>query len=142
MKIQYIILLFLFVGCGAVSAQTTRAPTNSLDKFWPVSVAFKNYDTAFRDSIVHRWKALLDGNKSDQQRIGKVVLQFHLNYDGSVTDMKVIEDSVGKGQAPICQQAVLSSAPFPSWPARMRELIGANYRAITFTFNYSDDHDA
>jgi hypothetical protein len=95
---------------------------------------FKSYDTAFRDSIMRQWGTLLDGKKRD--RIGKVVLQFRLNYDGSITDMKVLEDGVGAEQVAICQKAVLSSALFPHWPEDMIRMVGANYRVITYTFNY------
>lgn len=95
---------------------------------------FKDYDAAFRDAIMHRWDTLLD--KGRRNHVGKVVLRFHLNYDGSITGMKVLEDDVGGEQAAICQKAVLLSAPFPHWPPDMLEMIGANYREITYTFNY------
>jgi hypothetical protein len=83
---------------------------------------------------MHKWDALL--GKSRRDHVGKVVLRFRLNYDGSITDMKVLEDDVGGGQAAFCQKAVSSSAPFPNWPPDMLRMVGANYREITYTFNY------
>jgi hypothetical protein len=95
---------------------------------------FKNYDTAIRDSIMHDWGALLKKDKPKQ--IGKVVLEFHLNCDGSISDMKTLEDSVGGRQAVICQKAVLASAPFPRWPDDMSRMLGVKYRIMRFTFSY------
>ena len=95
---------------------------------------FKDYDTACRDSIMHQWSNL--ERSKWPHRYGKIVLQFHFNYDGSVSDIKVLEDSVDAGQVVICQKAISSSAPFPPWPQDMKRMIGANYRVMTFTFNY------
>ena len=121
---SFILVLVLLSGCASDGVY-------SQDK---IGGPFKDYDTAFRDSIMHQWGTLLDKNKRD--RIGKVVVQFRLNYDGSITDMKVLEDDVGAEQVAICQKAVLSSAPFPHWPKDMIRMVGANYRVITYTFNY------
>jgi len=121
---SFIFVLALLSGCvsdGVYSQDKIGGP-------------FKDYDTAFRDSIMHRWDALLNRNKRD--RIGKVVLQFRLNYDGSITDLKVLEDGVGSEQVAVCQKAVSLSAPFHPWPQDMIRMIGANYREMTFTFNY------
>ena len=95
---------------------------------------FKNYDVTIRDSIMHRWGALLETNKTN--RVGKVILQFHLNVDGTISDINVLEDSVGDEQVAICHRAVSSSAPFPHWPVDMLRMVGENYRVLTFTFNY------
>ena len=97
---------------------------------------FKSYDTVLRNTIMQRWHSLLDRGKFAQHKIGKIVLQFHLNYDGSITDIKVLEDGVGDEQVAICQEAVYSSAPFSRWPKDMIRMVGANYRVITYTFNY------
>lgn len=96
---------------------------------------FKDYDTAFRDTVIHRWDTLLE--KCTSKQVGKVVLRFHLNYDGSITDMKILEDNVGSELAAICQKAILSAAPFQHWPPDMLRMVGANFREITFTFHYN-----
>ena len=101
-----------------------------------ISGPFKTYDRAFRNSIMQSWYTLLDKSKIGAHKTGKIVLQFHLNYDGRVTEMKVLEDGVGDEQAAVCQRAVLSVAPFPRWPEDMKRMVGENYRAITYTFNY------
>lgn len=95
---------------------------------------FNNYDTALTDSVTRHWYALLD--KDESFGAGKVVLSFHLNDDGSITDMKVLDDKVGHEQAAICEKAVFASAPFPDWPKDMIRMVGANYRIVTNTFSY------
>ena len=95
---------------------------------------FKKYDTALQDSITHRWGKLVDSKWPD--RYGKIVLQFRLNCDGSISDIRVLEDEVGAGQAAICQKSVSSLAPFPHWPQDMIRSVGVNYREIAFTFKY------
>jgi hypothetical protein len=69
-------------------------------------------------------------------RTGKVMLRFHLNYDGTITEMTVLENTVGDLLGYVCQKAINDPAPFKPWPEDMRRLVGQNYREITFTFYY------
>jgi hypothetical protein len=98
---------------------------------------FKSYDPAIRDSIMQRWRTLLEQHNISQYTNGKVVLQLRLHEDGTVTDVHVTENSVGEVPGILCQKAVLDLTPFPSWPIDMRRVIGARYREIQFTFYYS-----
>jgi hypothetical protein len=59
-----------------------------------------------------------------------------LNYDGTITDMSVLQNTVGDLLGYVCQKAVTDPAPFALWPSEMRRDIGKNYREITFTFYY------
>ena len=97
---------------------------------------FGAYDAAFIAAVSQRWYDLLDSRQFAMDRSGKVTLRFHLNYDGSIADMKVLENTVGDVLGYVCQKAVTDPAPFSPWPAEMRRLIGENYREITFTFYY------
>jgi hypothetical protein len=113
----------------------TRRPAlvSSLDvKVTP----FGAYDAAFIEAVTQRWYDLLDSRQFAMDRSGKVALRFHLNYDGSIADMKVLENTVGDVLGYVCQKAVTDPAPFAPWPGEMRRLIGENYREITFTFYY------
>jgi hypothetical protein len=117
----FVIIAALLVGCASSETHTHRAISPLIQ-----------YDDDFRSSIQKNWEALLHG----KNRAGKIVLEFHLTFDGHITDMKVIQDSVGNGQALICEKAVLAPIPYPPWPADMVHMVGANYRVCTFTFNY------
>jgi len=99
--------------------------------------SFGAYDAAFIEAVSQRWYDLLDNIKYDGYRPGRVVLQFHLNYDGRITDMKVAESTVGEMLSILCQKAVQDPSPFDKWPREMRLAIGSDSRPIQFTFFYN-----
>jgi hypothetical protein len=117
----FTIIATLLVGCASSETHAHRKKSPLIQ-----------YDDDFRSSIRTNWEVLLHGNN----RAGKIVLEFHLTFDGHITDMKVIQDSVGNGQALICEKAVLAPVPYPPWPTDMVRMVGANYRVCTYTFNY------
>jgi len=97
---------------------------------------FGAYDALIVEAVSQRWYDLLDSRQFAQDRTGKVTLQFHLNYDGTVTGMDVEENTVGELLSLVCRDAIEESAPFAPWPSDMRRMVGQNYREITFTFYY------
>jgi len=97
---------------------------------------FGDYDSKFIEAVTQRWYDLLDSRQFAMDRSGKVTLRFHLNYDGTITDMSVLQNTVGDLLGYVCQKAVTDPAPFALWPSEMRRDIGKNYREITFTFYY------
>jgi len=99
--------------------------------------SFGAYDAAFIAAVSQRWYDLLDNIRYDGYQQGKVVLQFHLNYDGRITEMKLAESTVGEMLGLLCQKAVLDPAPFEKWPREMRQAIGRDSRPIQFTFYYN-----
>jgi hypothetical protein len=96
---------------------------------------FGAYDAALVEAISQRWFTLLDQREYASDSRGKVVLQFHLHYDGRITDMNVAENTAGEVLGFLCQKAVLDPAPFATWPSDMRRTLG-NVRSIQFTFYY------
>jgi outer membrane biosynthesis protein TonB len=101
------------------------------------ATGFGAYDRAFIDAVSSRWYDLLDNMSYDGYRQGKVVVQFVLNYDGRITEMKVVSNTVTETLSLLCQKAVLDPAPFEKWPREMRLMVGEDSRRITFTFNYN-----
>jgi len=97
---------------------------------------FGAYDAVFIEAVTQRWYDLLDSRQFARDRSGKVILRFHLNYDGRISDMKVMENTVGDVLGYVCQKAVMDPAPYAKWPTDMREMMDADYREITFTFYY------
>lgn len=97
---------------------------------------FGVYDQKFIEAVTQRWYDLLDGQNYALDRQGKVVLQFHLNYDGTITDMQVLQNSVGALLGSVCEDAIRDPAPYQPWPEEMRHTIGKTSREITFTFYY------
>jgi hypothetical protein len=68
---------------------------------------------------------------------GKVVLRFLLHDDGTVSDLKVIENTTNSDlTADLCLRAVRNPPLFEHWSPEMLSLVGKPYREMTFTFNY------
>lgn len=97
---------------------------------------FGQYDAEFIAAVEQAWHNLLENNQLSQ-RSGRVVLEFKLNADGRITNMKVDGNEVGEILGMLCQRAVQDPAPYPRWPADMRRVIGSNTREIRFTFFYN-----
>jgi hypothetical protein len=97
---------------------------------------FGAYDAAFIQAVTQRWYDLLDSRQFARDRSGKVVLRFRLNYDGRISEMEVMQNTVGDLLGYVCQKAVMDPAPFAQWPTDMRAMVGLDYREITFTFYY------
>ena len=109
---------------------------NPLPSFDSKSTAFGEYDAKIVQAISQRWYDLLDSQKFAQDRTGQVTLRFHLNANGTISDMTVVKNTVGDLLSYVCQSAVTDPAPFEAWPSDMRRAIGANFRELQFTFYY------
>ena len=100
------------------------------------ATAFGDYDRGIIDAVTARWYDLLDSHRFAQDRTGRVVLHFKLKPDGTVEEMKILENTVGDLLGYVCEESVQEAAPFGKWPSDMRREIGANFRDISFTFYY------
>jgi len=96
---------------------------------------FGEYDRAFIEAVEEHWFSLLDDRNYAYDRTGKVVLQFRLTYDGRVTDMEIVQTTVGQTLAYLCQLAVMDNVPYERWPSDMRRELGDS-RNVQFTFYY------
>jgi hypothetical protein len=122
---------------GVAMKQDGGVPNVKLSASFDVKATpFGEYDSEFVDAVTYRWYSLLESQQFALDRTGKVMLRFHLNYDGTITDMTVLQNTVGDLLGYVCQKAINDPAPFKPWPEDMRRLVGANYREITFTFYY------
>jgi outer membrane biosynthesis protein TonB len=101
--------------------------------------SFGVYDRTVSAAVENRWRELLGNIKHDGYAAGKVVLQFHLNHDGRVSELKLIERTAGETLSLACQQAVLDLSPFPRWPREMHKQVAADFRRLTLTFHYPPD---
>jgi len=107
--------------------------TSSLDV---KATPFGEYDRAIIEAVSQRWYDLLDQKRFAQDRNGRVTLRFKLKSDGSVIEMRTLDNTVGELLGYLCQESVEEAAPFAKWPPDMVRMIGANYREVTFTFYY------
>ncbi len=100
------------------------------------STAFGDYDRAIVEAVTQRWYDLLDSHRFAEDRTGKVIVHFKLQADGTIMEVKFLENTVGQLLGYVCEEAVQDAAPFGKWPADMKRMINANYREISFTFYY------
>ena len=96
---------------------------------------FGEYDRRFYEAVCQHWFDLLDSQQFALDRTGKVTLRFHLNYDGSISDMRFAENTVGDLLGYVCQKAVTDAEPFERFPSDMRLKLG-DYADVQFTFYY------
>jgi len=123
---------------GQKMRQEAGTPRIRLDPgFDAKATPFGAYDRAFIEAVSQRWYDLIESMGDRNYRQGKVVLRFHLNYDGRITDMTVVENTVTQTLSLMCQKAVHDPSPFEKWPREMRLMVGENHRKITFTFYYN-----
>jgi hypothetical protein len=98
--------------------------------------AFGAYDAAFIEAVSQHWYDLVDAQHNSEMHTGRVVLEFNLNYDGRISDMKVIEGDEHSIMTYLCQRAIIDPSPFEKWPSDMRRIIGSDRREVRFTFYY------
>lgn len=96
---------------------------------------FGSYDEAFIEAVQQRWYDLLDSGQFALDRTGKVVVRFRLNYDGTISDMRILQNTVGELLGHVCEDAIHDPAPYAAWTEDMRHTFGLS-REITFTFYY------
>ena len=111
-----------------------RNVTSTLDA---IGSPFGVYDATIVAAIQNRWFDLLEERGYASDKTGKVVLEFRLNYDGRITDLRVVEHSVDELLSLLCQKAILDPSPYAQWPSDMRKRAGADYREVRFTFYYN-----
>ena len=100
------------------------------------ATAFGDYDAQMFGAIQQYWDDQLSNRQFAQDRSGRVTLRFRLNYDGSVSDMEVLNNEVGDLLGYVCQQAIIVPSPFAKWPSDMRRETGDKPRQMTVTFIY------
>jgi outer membrane biosynthesis protein TonB len=97
------------------------------------------YDHAMIEAITQRWFDLLE-SRYNYDRNGRVVISFRLSHDGTVSNIRIEENTVEEKLdgmlAFLCQKAVSDPAPYPRWPRELRLTVGRDYRDLTFTFYY------
>ncbi len=101
-----------------------------------VATAFGAYDAAIIRAVQNRWYDLLDSRNYVRDLTGKVKVSFHLNSDGSITEMKLLENTVDLTLALLCESAIKDPSPYAPWPSDMRRQVGVSFRPVTFTFYY------
>jgi hypothetical protein len=132
----------MFVGCTEpvpVRARPNRVSEGEIattaTEARAMDTPFGKYDAIFKQKVNKRWLELLKAEPLIAQKQGKVVLTFHLRFDGTITDLEVVVNGVGEQFGSMCKRAITESAPFTPWPSDMRWMVGGTYREISFSFH-------
>jgi TonB family protein len=119
-------------GLNSSEQRETVTKEPSLQNNTPVT----RYDSVVVGAIERRWDDLLDHSNGNAGMTGKVVVRFRLKPNGTVSDVKIVENDVGELAGNLSAQAITDVAPFAPWPPEMVKDMPLNYRVITFTFYY------
>ncbi len=120
---------------GEKSKQDGGAKRLSLDPGFDVKVtSFGDYDREFIAAVQQCWYELLEGRNTVP---GKIVVEFRLNYDGRITELKVAENTTHDVMLElICKGAIDKPSPYRKWPTEMRREMQSDSRDVRFTFFY------
>lgn len=114
-------------------AQSLSSKTNSI----PDSVRLKDgpmgaYNWEVANKIRASWYRLMEGKSSITR--GQVEVEFTLNADGAVSDVKIKQSDLPSEWGALAVQAIEIGAPYAAWPKLIRQSIGSDQKLITFTF--------
>ncbi|QYY35539.1 hypothetical protein [Ruficoccus sp. ZRK36] len=97
---------------------------------------FGGYLQRMREAISAQWNLLGRQYNYANSDIGtKVVVEYELNRDGRVVDLKVLYTSASRPATLIVQDAILSRAPYGPWTKEMVASLGDS-QTIRITFLY------
>ncbi len=88
------------------------------------------YCQRIAETVQWRWNVGAYKMKFAPTNTGQARIQFHLNSNGSVSDLKILTNTAGDRIGQLCQQAISGEKMFESWPTQ----ICATHYAGYFTF--------
>jgi outer membrane biosynthesis protein TonB len=91
----------------------------------------------FIEAVQARWFSLLDERDFVGNQSGRVIVQFRLHNDGRISNVSIVNSTVGDLLSWFCQRAVSDPAPYQPFPPDLRRLLNTEYREIRFTFYYN-----
>ncbi len=97
---------------------------------------FGAYWNRVLEAIERQWNNLVYNNQRSIQFNGsEVTIEFLISRDGSVTNVRVVQSSVGRLPETLAIDAIRSPAPFPDWTPEMIAQMGTStVKRITFIY--------
>lgn len=97
---------------------------------------FGDYTQRMIEAVSEQWQLLASRSNLADGNIGtRVVLEFIVDDEGNVLDMRVAYSDATQPARLLCQDAVISRAPYGAWTREMKSAIGEEM-PIRFTFHY------
>lgn len=140
-------ILALVVSCVSSPRQTSsETPAQTTDPSLtsqPPELIFKgreitgdtNYDLNFAETVNQKWSDLLDTGHFTVNSTGKVVLEFELHPDGTISHIEIKSQNVGPLLTYVCEKAVIDGAPYAPWTEQMKKTFGRSMD-VEYTFCY------
>lgn len=138
--IGVVLTLLVFNGCQASKIATDRPRSESVKvkadaKRGPHT---QRYDDRFISKIEGRWWELADAvYEIGDHQPGAVMVRFKLWSDGTIRDVKIVNQTVDKLLALTCIKALQELSPVGKWPEDMVREVKRPYRDIKFTFYFN-----
>ena len=151
-------LLVLFTGCESVpngaqnAGQQSHVPPGTTNSPAGIKTSFSafvygpppvaptelsgDYCQRFWDLLRWRLYVLSYNTKLDTNDLGEIRVQFHLNADGSISDLKTLTNTVGVQFGQACESNILGGKPFGPWPKEMHQKQYAGYFTIRACYNF------
>jgi len=95
---------------------------------------YGDYDARFVQAVRLAWLRFRE--KPGWFHPGRVVVDFKLHHDGTISELTVQKNAATAVQSYYCKEALAGPAPFEKWTEAMRREIGANVRSCRFSFHY------
>ena len=67
---------------------------------------------------------------------GKVVIQCRLDFQGHMTNLKILENTLDDECGAVIQKALLDRSPYDAWPEDVHQKLGSDDHKLTVTIRY------
>lgn len=97
---------------------------------------FGAYQQRMIEAISRQWN-LIASNYDLATAVGtSVIVEFYLNVHGDLVRLKVAFSNSTNTATALCQQCILTTAPYGEWTEEMVNVFGAQDQPVRITFHY------
>ncbi len=97
---------------------------------------FGAYFQRMIEAIARQWYLLCSRYDLTSAMNSRVIVTFYINSEGELTRIQTMYTSSPKMQTSICEQAILSTAPYGIWTEDMVKTFSGQDQSVTITFYY------
>ncbi|MBR4598176.1 MAG: hypothetical protein IKO42_07265, partial [Opitutales bacterium] len=97
---------------------------------------FGAYQQRMVEAIVRQWYLLASMHTLSNEANTMVVIEYFLNAQGEITSIKTVLNTSTLTGKSLCEQAILSTAPYGAWTQEMLASFGSQDQSVKFTFYY------
>ncbi len=121
---------------GPLAASNTDANALGLVAVNSRFSQFGAYQQRMVEAIARQWHLLGSNYDLTNATNTQVVVEFFLDRTGNITSMRVPFSTSTQTGRSLCEQAILTTAPYGDWTEEMVSAFGGQNQSVTFTFYY------